>query len=571
MEKIVLMGNPNVGKSVVFSRLTGADVIAANYPGTTVDYTKGVMRWENNRFEIIDAPGTYSLVATNKAEEVARDMAKEADIIVNVLNATNLERNLFLTLELLEKRIPVIIALNLWDEAKHTGVHIDVDLLEELLGVPVVPMTALTGEGVKELVSRLSEAKVNEKIKPTSNEGRWVEIGEIIGKVEQLEHRHHTWRDVLADLTIRPVTGLPIALLVIAAAFLLVRTVGEGLIGYVFSPLFEQVYLPLVESLSNLLGPGWIHTLLIGQYGQPIDFEASLGMLTTGLYIPIGVVLPYIVAFYFMLSLLEDSGYMPRLATLVDNLFHKLGMHGHGVVPLFLGFGCNVPGALSTRTLETRKQRFIASTLLAIGVPCMAQTAMIFGALGSFGVQYIAMVFGVLFVVYVGTGLVLNRLVKGESPEIFLEIPAYRRPSMKAILKKTWMRIRWFLREAIPFLFIGVAVVNIAYAVGVMDWISSLLSPVMEVLFGLPGESSVALVVGFIRKDLAVGMLLPLGLSAHQLVVAVSILAIYFPCVATFVVLLREMGWVDMMKSALVMVCVAVSVGFVLKLLLLGV
>ncbi len=571
MEKIVLMGNPNVGKSVVFSRLTGADVIAANYPGTTVDYTKGVMRWEKTRFEIIDAPGTYSLVSTNKAEEVARDMAKDADIIVNVLNATNLERNLFLTLELLERKIPVIIALNLWDEAKHTGVHIDVKRLEELLGVPVVPMTALTGEGIKELVSRLNEARVNEKIKPTSNEGRWVEIGEIIGKVEQLEHRHHSWRDVLADLTIRPVTGLPIALLVIAAAFLLVRTVGEGLINYVFSPLFEQLYLPLVESLSELLGAGWLHTLLIGQYGLPIDFEASLGMLTTGLYIPIGVVLPYIVAFYFMLSLLEDSGYMPRLATLVDNLFHKLGMHGHGVVPLFLGFGCNVPGALSTRTLETRKQRFIASTLLAIGVPCMAQTAMIFGALGSFGVQYIAMVFVVLFVVYVGTGLVLNRLVKGESPEIFLEIPAYRRPSLKAILKKTWMRIRWFLREAIPFLFIGVAVVNIAYAVGVMDWISSLLSPVMEVLFGLPGDASVALVVGFIRKDLAVGMLLPLGLSANQLVVAVSILAIYFPCVATFVVLLREMGWGDMLKSSLVIVSVSLCVGFVLKLVLLGV
>ena len=192
MEKIVLMGNPNVGKSVVFSRLTGADVIAANYPGTTVDYTKGVMRWEKTRFEIIDAPGTYSLVSTNKAEEVARDMAKDADIIVNVLNATNLERNLFLTLELLERKIPVIIALNLWDEAKHTGVHIDVKRLEELLGVPVVPMTALTGEGIKELVSRLNEARVNEKIKPTSNEGRWVEIGEIIGKVEQLEHRHHS-------------------------------------------------------------------------------------------------------------------------------------------------------------------------------------------------------------------------------------------------------------------------------------------------------------------------------------------------------------------------------------------
>ena len=383
------MGNPNVVKSVVFSRLTGANVIASNYPGTTVDFSKGKMRIDGERVEIIDAPGTYSLEPANKAEEVALKMLKEADVVINVVDATNLERNLYLTLALLEQDVPVVIALNLWDETHHLGIYIDEKELEKLLGIPVVPTVALTGEGIKTLVSRIKETKINEKIKPTSDEGRWVEIGSIINKVERVEHRHHTIRDRISDLTIKPLTGLPIAVGIIFSAFWFVRLIGENLITYIFDPIFENLYLPLVTRFSEWLGPGIIHNLLIGEYGVEIDFVESLGMLTTGLYVPLAMVLPYIVAFYFTLSILEDTGYLPRLATLVDKVFHKLGMHGHGIVPLFLGLGCNVPGALSTRTLETRKQRFISATLLAICVPCMAQMAMVFGALGSYGMFFI--------------------------------------------------------------------------------------------------------------------------------------------------------------------------------------
>ena len=206
------MGNPNVGKSVVFSRLTGANVIASNYPGTTGDFSKGKMRIDGQRVIIIEAPGTYSLEPTNKAEEVASKMFKEAKFVINVVDATNLERNLYLTLELLEKDVPVIVALNLWDETKHLGIHIDEKELERLLGVPVVPIVALTGEGIKTLVSRIKNTKPSEKIKPVSEKERWVEIGSIISKVEQVEHRHHTIRDRISDLTIRPQTGIPIAI-----------------------------------------------------------------------------------------------------------------------------------------------------------------------------------------------------------------------------------------------------------------------------------------------------------------------------------------------------------------------
>ena len=569
MKKIILMGSPNVGKSVIFSRLTGANVIASNYPGTTVDFSKGSMRLDGEKYEIIDAPGTYSLTPTNKAEEVALKIFKKGDIIINVVDATNLERNLYLTLEILEKKKPTIVALNLWDEAQHTGITIDVKKLEEILGVPVVPTTALTGEGIKELISRLKEAKIS-KTRSTSEKEKWVKIGKIIKSVEKVEHRHHTIRETIVDATIKPATGIPLAFLIIIVSFWVVRFIGETLVNYIFDPIFE-LYKPVALQISHLLGPGILHDIIIGRLvNGGISFMESMGLLTTGIYVPFAAVLPYIIAFYLILSILEDSGYLPRLATLVDNVFHKLGMHGHSIVTVFLGLGCNVPGALSTRILETRKQRFISATLLAISVPCMAQTAMVFGILGRYGLQYILMVFLTLMILYLLMGLLLNKIIQGESPEIFLEIPPYRRPSLLATLKKTWMRVRWFLKDAIPWLFLGVVLVNILYSIGFIDWIGNLFAPVIEGILGLSKGATTALLVGFLRKDLAVGMLLPLNMTPYQLVIAATILTIYFPCVATFTVLLKELGLKDMIKSTVIMILTALTVGGILRLILIG-
>jgi len=583
MKKIVLMGNPNVGKSVVFSRLTGANVISSNYPGTTVDFSKGSMRLDGKKVDIIDAPGTYSLISSNKAEGVASKMFHEADVVINVVDATNLERNLYLTLELLEQNIPVVIALNLWDETKHLGIHIDEKKLQSLLGVPVIPLVALTGEGIKELVSEIKNASSPEKIKPTSDEGRWIEIGQLIKEVETIEHRHHTLRDRFSDLSIRPITGLPIAVGIIFSAFWVVRIIGENLINFIFNPIFEELYRPIVLQIGEILGPGFLYNFLISQTYGEIEFVESLGMLTTGLYVPVGMVLPYIVAFYFMLSLLEDTGYLPRLATLLDNVFHKLGMHGYGIVPVFLGLGCNVPGMLATRTLETRKQRFIAATLLSISVPCMAQTSLIFAIFSNPEQQqnlvlapifYILIVFTTLLILYFVAGFLLNKFVKGESPEIFLEIPNYRVPHLKTTLKKTWMRIRWFLKDALPWMFFGVFLINILYTIGVIDFLAALFEPFMTALFGLPGETSVILLSGFLRKDLAVGTLLsfPTGtFSPMQLVIVATMLTIYFPCIATFAIMIKELGIKDMIKAAFVMICAAGFVGILLRLILLGV
>jgi len=569
MNKILLMGNPNVGKSVVFSRLTGVHVIASNYPGTTVEFTKGYMRLGEEKFEIIDVPGTYTLEPTSRAEEVAMEMLTEAikeegDLVVNIVDATNLERNLNLTLQLLKKGIPVVVCLNLYDETKHTGIEIDVKRLEEILGIPVVPTCAITGEGIRRLISRLKDARANTY--QYEEEERWHEIGRIVEKVQKVTHRHHTFLERLGDASIRPLTGVPIAVGIMYLTFKLIRFVGEGLIGYVFEPIFD-LWANLMMKGSSLLGSsGFVHNILIGKLVDgEIDFVESMGLLTTGLFVPFAMVLPYVFAFYLVLSFLEDSGYLPRLGILIDNLMHKVGLHGLAIIPMLLGLGCNVPGALATRVLETRRERFIGATLMAIAVPCMAQIAMIVGLVGKAGARGLWLVFGTLFIVWIAIGILLNLILKGESPEIFVEIPPYRLPYFGALLKKLWMRTLGFLKEAVPYVLLGVLIVNILYALHIIEFIGKLAAPVVRGILGLPKEAVSALIIGFLRKDVAVGMLSPLGLSMNQLVVASVVLAMYFPCVATFAILVKELGVKDMLKSAVIMVASAILVGGILN------
>ena len=565
-----MMGCPNVGKSVLFSRLTGVNVISSNYPGTTVDFTKGYTRIGGEKFELIDVPGTYSLEPISKAEEVARTMLQEADIIINVVDATHMERNLYLTLEILGMKKPTIIALNLSDEAKHIGIDIDVRQLEKLLGVPVVPTCAITGEGVKALTLKLRAAKQSEQIKPMTEEERWRKIGEIIRKVQVVHHRHHTIWEHIADITVKPATGIPIAMIVIFLIFLFIIQIGNLIIEYLMDPIFYNYYGPwIVEFVTAFYPEGLVHEILIGNSTlESLNFTQSFGLLTTGLYVPFDMVLPFVVTFYIMLSLLEDTGYLPRLAVLVDTGLHKLGLHGSAIVPTILSLGCNVPGALATRIMETEKQRFIAATLMAIAVPCMAQSAMIFGILGKYGMRWILMVYGTLALLYISLGLVLKRIIKGESPELLLEVPPYRKPDPVTLLKKTWTKAYGFLVEAVPFVLLGVFVMNLLYISGVIELLSGLFSPVLTTLLGLPKEAIVALIMGFLRKDIAVGMLLPLGMTPQQLTISCVILSTYFPCVATFVVLLKELGIRDMLKATGLMLIVSLTVGVLMRAIL---
>ncbi|MHC1623367.1 MAG: FeoB small GTPase domain-containing protein [Candidatus Methanospirareceae archaeon] len=573
MKKISLMGCPNVGKSVVFSRLTGVNVISSNYPGTTVDFTKGNTRIGGEKFGLIDVPGTYSLEPTSKAEEVALYMLQEGDIVIDVVDATHLERNLYLTLEIIGRKKPTIVALNLWDETKHLGIDIDVEKLEKLLDVPVVPICAITGEGIKELAAKVGDAKPSKTIEPMSEGERWLKIGEIIKEVQVVHHRHHTIWERIADTTVKPVTGIPIAILTILLTFLFIIVIGNWIIEHLMDPIFYNYYGPWIVGAVNSFSPeGLLHDILIGKSTvESLDFMQSFGLLTTGLYVPFDMVLPFVITFYFMLSLLEDVGYLPRLAVLVDTGLHKLGLHGSAIVPTILGFGCNVPGALATRILETRKQRFIAATLMAIAVPCMAQSAMIFGILGRYGMKWIIIVYCTLLVLYILLGLLLKKIVKGESPELLLEVPRYRKPDPLTLLKKTWTKAYGFLAEAVPFVILGVFIVNLLYVFGVIDVLSTVFSPVLTTLLGLPEGAIVALIMGFLRKDIAIGMLLPLDMSPQQLTISCVVLATYFPCIATFVVLLRELGIRDMLKAAGLMIVISLTVGIIMRLILIGI
>jgi len=567
--KILLMGNPNVGKSVVFSRLTGVRVIASNYPGTTVGYTRGETKLGEDTAEVIDVPGTYTLEPTSEAEEVALEMLHTGDVVINVVNATNLERNLYLTLQLLEKGVPVVVALNIWDDTKHLGIDINLDKLRELLGVPVVPTVAVTGEGIKELVENIPKA-ASPRLPPRSRDERWVAVGNIIDQVQHVTHRHHTWRERLADASVKPVSGGIMALVIMAASFIVVRFIGEGLIGYVFDPLFNNLWAPVLMRLSDVLqGGGFLHDIVIGRLiGGQVDFLQSFGLLSSGLYIPIAVVLPYVFAFYLVLSLLEDVGYLPRLAIMVDTIMHRLGLHGYAIIPTLLGFGCNVPAVLATRILESKRERFIAATLISIAIPCAALQAMIFGLVGARGVQYVVIVYGTLFIVWIILGVILRFAVRGFTPELLIEIPPYRLPLWRAMLQKVWMRVSGFLAEAIPIILGAVLVINILYFFGVFEAIASFTAPVVTNLLGLPEEAVTAIVIGFLRKDVALGMLAPLALSAKQLVIGSVVLAMFFPCIATFVVLLRELGVVNMLKSMGIMIAAALITGGILNLIL---
>lgn len=567
--KILLMGNPNVGKSVVFSRLTEVHVIASNYSGTTVGYTQGSMKLGDKRVEVIDVPGTYTLEPTTEAEEVALRMLNSGDIVINVVNATNLERNLYLTLQLLERKIPVVVALNMWDDTKHRGIHIDVDKLRQLLGVPIIPTVATTGQGIKELVESIPQA-TSPDVPPHSREERWATIGNITDQVQYITHRHHTRLERIADASAKPLGGAALAIGVLAGSFLAVRAIGEGLINYVLDPLFNRLWAPVILRLSGSLGEGSLpHHILIGKVtGGEVNFIESFGLLTTGLYIPFAVVLPYIIPFYLVLGLLEDTGYLPRLAVLMDTIMHRLGLHGYAIIPTMLGLGCNVPAILATRILESKRERFIAATLISIAIPCAASQAMIFGLVGARGGQYVAIVYGTLFAVWLTLGVILNRVVKGFSPELLIEIPPYRLPSRRAVLRKLWMRTRGFLREAIPIILGAVAVINILYAFGIFNAVVNFTAPVVTNILGLPKEAVTAIAIGFLRKDVALGMLAPLALTTKQLIIGSVVLSTFFPCIATFVVLLRELKVTNMLKSVGIMITAALLVGGILNLVL---
>ena len=396
---------------------------------------------------------------------------------------------------------------------------------------------------------------------------RWDLIEKISNKIVTFGKFKHTLKDALGELTVKPLTGIPIAIAVLYGFWSVFCSFAGTLFtdGF-FVKLFDEHFLPWMQSIFPGEG-GWFYYIFVGDPAADNCFEA-FGVLTSGLFVAIGVVLPAIFIFYLMMALLEDVGYMPRLAVLIDTIFHKIGLHGYAIVPSILALGCNVPAVTATRILETKKQRFMMMTLLAIFIPCGAQLGIMQEVIpGSIGIVLLYLIFG-----YFIFGFILNKLTPGKSPEILIDVPPYQKPMWNNISRKLRMRLGGFLKTAVPFVLFGCAIVNILYLTGTIDWLAKTLTPLLTGWFGVPGETVGPLIAAFLRKDLAVAQLGAIEMSKYQMITSVVLVSIYFPCVATFVMLLKE-GWRNLLGSLAVLVTVIFLYGGLINLIwtLLGV
>jgi ferrous iron transport protein B len=393
---------------------------------------------------------------------------------------------------------------------------------------------------------------------------RWELVDKISRETVELGKHELSLKDALADVTVRPATGIPFAVAVIYGFWMFFR----GFAGTLFTDgflvkIFDGLWLPWLQASF----PGkdtWLYFILVGNPLANNSFEA-FGVLTSGLFLAIGVVLPAIVAFYLIFAILEDIGYMPRLAVLVDTVFHRIGLHGFAIVPTILALGCNVPGVAATRALETGKQRFLAITLLGVFIPCGAQIAVMQGMIPNL----IGWIFLALAAGYFAVGWILNRIVPGESPEILMDVPPYQSPTARNIWAKLWTRTIKFITVAVPFVLLGCVIVAALYMSGAMDTLASVLSPVITGVFGLPQDTAVAMIAGFLRKDLAVGTIGMLAaggvtITVYQVFTAVVLLSIYFPCLATFALMMKELRWKGILGALATLIVVVFAYGAIL-------
>lgn len=533
-KKILLMGNPNVGKSVIFSKLTGVNVEISNYTGTTVDYTVGDINFGKFKSSLIDVPGTYSLQATSQAEDVAIKMLEEgADAIICVLDASHLSRNLDLALELKEYGIPIVYALNLTDVAKRQGSEIDVEVLSNLLSSPVIPTVAIKNIGLRKLLSSVFKEsnKVNIPKVKLSNDERWSMIDEIVDKVEKKTETEESFIDKLENWTVEPWPGLPIALFVMIVALAVVVGGGKALRSVVLLPLVNNIIKPFFTRLVSAIIPaGIFRNLLVGEYG----------VLIIGIEWPFALIMPYVFLFYLVFSFLEDSGYLPRLGVLADGLLRKIGIQGGNIITIMMGYGCAVPAIIGTRAATTYKERLIVASLIAFAVPCASQTGAFISLLGDRSIPALIFVYLVSFLVMALVGFVLNKFIKGESQPMLLEVPNLLMPDKEAFKTKLGLRMKHFLLDAEGPMFIGIFIAALVAETGILNSFSEIISPIVVGWLGLPKEASLSLLLGIIRRELAVLPLLELNLNTLQLTVGSIVALFYLPCLSVFGVLMEE-------------------------------
>ncbi len=571
-KKIVLVGNPNVGKSVFFNALTGMYVDVSNFPGTTVDISHGRF----GKDVVIDTPGVYGISSFNDEEMVARDVILSADLILNVVDAVHLERDLFLTLQVIDTGIPVIVAVNMMDDAVKNGIQVDLDLLEHLLGVPVIGSVAVKGTGLEEVKSRLFEARIGHippALKKELQEmlNRTGSFGEALLVLEGDPHvaarhgvepgtqreaiyhdRRHRVNDILGHVVkegqegmnfstrlgrwmLSPFTGVPFFLLVLYAMYYIIGVFVAGdVVGFTEETLMQGMYEPAVRSFVGhyISEESVLGTILIGEFG----------LLTMTVTYILGLLLPLVVGFYFVLSVMEDSGYLPRLATLVDRMMNGIGLNGRAIIPMILGFGCVTMAAITTRILGTQRERTIAVAVLGLAIPCSAQLGVIAGMLAGLGAKYILLYVAVMVLVLGVVGKVLNRVLPGTSSHLLIDLPPIRLPRIENVLQKTLIKSFAFLKEAAPLFMLGALIITLLQVTGLLEAIENAVAPVTQGLLLLPKETAAVFLMGMIRRDFGAAGLSDMVLTPEQTLVSLITITLFVPCIASVIVILKERG-----------------------------
>ena len=683
--RILLVGNPNVGKSVIFAYLTGTYAVVSNYPGTTVEVSHGQARFDRS-LEIIDTPGVNSLYPKSEDEKVTRDiiLQNRGATVVQIADAKNLFRALMLTSELAELGCRTILVLNMMDEARQRGISIDTRELSKLLGIEVIETVAVEKRGLAKIVHALSSgtagqadieirysSPVTDAVKRfedsftlpegfgmfeivtalSGNPDILVDYGGMPGEevlrlstmVDDIEAQLpqtlsyytasarrsaaerirrqvvHTrekeqvgrtrlaggyvlplalgitslllyilfGRDALSEagldptmillfafvtvssllgaermnrVTTHPILGLVTLAVVLYSVYMLVGVFAAGtLVGLLEKRLFGGLIVP---ALDGLITVSWLKDFLIGEFG----------LVSMGLNYSISIVMPIVAVFFVVFGILEDTGYFPRLTVLTNNAFRLVGVNGKATLPIVLGFGCVTMATLASRILETKKERIIVVTLLALAVPCSAQLGIMLAFASAMSLAAVFVIAGTIFAVYILVGRVMSILIRGETSDFILELPPLRAPKISNIVLKTWARVKWFLREAFPFFILATLILFTLDKTGGLRLVYAAVRPVVTGFLGLPVETAQAFIIGFFRRDYGAAGLYKLWesglLKGNQVVVTLLVMSLFLPCLATLIVIVKELGLKWALMIFMLVTAVSILSGGLLNLLL---
>jgi len=618
-KKLLLIGNPNVGKSVIFGDLTGKYVTVSNYPGTTVEVSNGNAVIKGEQFVVVDTPGVNSLLPMSEDEQVTRDilLKEDFDHVLQVSDTKNLRRSLLITLQLSEMGIPFLMALNMADEAKDAGVETDFDALKDKTGVETISTVATRRKGMNKLrdaitktrQSRLSikyaprieyavskieallpDAKITkrslalmllggdtslkgwlhgnveadvidgiETIVKDTQRGFSESVGYVINrerlavvdsvvkacqkKVERTDSGIRQW---LGNATMHPVWGIPFLLFVLYLIYQFVGVLGAGtMVNFMERVVFGRLINPYaVKFFETVLPIAFLREIFIGPYG----------IVTMALTYAIAIVLPITGTFFIAFGMLEDSGYLPRLSIMLNRMFKMIGLNGKAVLPMVLGLGCCTMATLTTRIMETKKERVIVTLLLALGIPCSAQLGVIMGMLSGISPTGTLIWASVIVLTILLVGYLASMIIPGEASDFILELPPIRFPKLKNIGLKTVGRIEWYLKEAVPLFILGTLVLFAADKMRLLGLIEKAASPLVVGLMGLPEKATEAFLIGFLRRDYGAAGLFAMQkqglLTPVQVVVALVTITLFVPCIAQFFVTIKERG----LKVALAMI-----------------